>query len=139
MSDDEFWALIDLIEGSRWDDSTSDVTALVAALAMQSEDKIGDFYNLLGDKALALASEEHYSAFSWFPGLADTFLYARLAVIANGRNTYETVLASPEQFPARSSTIWFEELLYVCDDAYRITTGREFPRYGSEKFEVMYR
>lgn len=138
MTDDEFWALIDLIGGTRWDDSTSDVTALVAALSVLPEGKITAFYDLLGDKALALATPEHYSAFSWFPGLSDTFLYARLAVIANGRETYEAILAHPRLFPARSSNVWFERLLHVCDDAYRIATGREFERPGAEKFEIMF-
>jgi Protein of unknown function (DUF4240) len=137
MDDEEFWALIDLITGSRWDDSTSDVTGLVEALAALPAEEIAAFYGVLGDKALALATHEHYAAFSWFPGLADTFLYARLAVIANGRKTYEMILSKPSQFPARSTNIWFEKLLYVCDDAYRIATGQDFPRPGSAKFEVM--
>ena len=139
MSDDEFWALIDLIEGSRWDDATSDVSALVSALAALPEDRIEAFYSALGDKALALATPQHYSAFSSFPGLADTFLYARMAVIANGRDVYEQVLAEPRRFPARSAGVWFERLLYVCDDAFHLATGRDFPRVGSEKFEVMIR
>lgn len=139
MSDDEFWALIDLIEGSRWDDAASDVSALVTALAALPEDKIEAFYSTLGDKAVALATPEHYSAFSSFPGLADTFLYVRLAVIANGRYVYESVLADPRRFPARSTGVWFETLLYVSDDAYRRASGRDFPREGAEKFEIMVR
>jgi hypothetical protein len=139
LNEDEFWALVDLIEGSKWDDSTSDVTALIAALAELPPEKIEAFYQMLGDKALGLATQDHYAAFSSFPGLADTFLYARLAVIANGRQTYESILANAHQFPARSTNIWFERLLYVCDDAYRIAAGRDFPRPGSEKLEVMFR
>jgi hypothetical protein len=139
MTDDEFWELIDVIKGSRWDDSTSDVTGLVTALAALPPDNIAAFYSVLGDKALALATREHYAAFSWFPGLADTFLYARLAVIANGQETYEMILSNPSRFPARSTNIWFEKLLYVCDDAYRLATGEDFPRPGSAKFEVMFK
>jgi hypothetical protein len=139
MSEVEFWSLIDQITGSRWDDSTSDVSGLVTALAALPRGKIEAFYSILGDKALALATPDHYASFSWFPGLADTFLYARLAVIANGRETYEAVLSNPREFPARSTKVWFESLLYVCDDAYRLATGLEFPRSGSEKFEIMFR
>ena len=135
MNDEEFWRLVSLISGSLWDDQTSDLSALEDALAAMPRADIEAFYVTLANKAYALSTRQHYTAFSSFPGLADSFLYARLAVIANGRETYDAILKNPLEFPARSTEAWFENLLYVCDSAYFRSTGMDFGRPQSELFE----
>lgn len=63
---------------------------------------------------------------------ADDFLYARCAVVAEGRNYYEKVLNDSSQMP---EDIVFEPLLYLADDAFEMKTGIPFnyvPTYNYE-------
>ncbi len=51
---------------------------------------------------------------------ADDFLYARCAVVAEGKAYYEKVLNDPAQMP---DNIVFEPLLYLADDAFEMKMG----------------
>lgn len=53
---------------------------------------------------------------------ADSFLYERCVVVANGRELYEQVLADPMAFP---QDLEFESLLYVAVTAYERLTGED--------------
>lgn len=66
----------------------------------------------------------------------DSFLYARAAVVAAGRATYEAVLHDPQVFaPYATDLIWAESLLYVPDEAYRRHTGQEWDRNTRYSYE----
>ncbi len=63
---------------------------------------------------------------------ADLFLYARCAVVANGKDTYLQVLKNPMTFP---KDVYFEALLNLPEKAWRKKTGEELehlPKYMYE-------
>ncbi|MEV5177209.1 DUF4240 domain-containing protein [Streptomyces flaveolus] len=67
---------------------------------------------------------------------SDSFLYARAAVVAAGRETYEAVLRYPQLFvPYAADLTWAENLLYVPDEAYRRITGEEWDRSTRYSYE----
>ncbi|MFE0421943.1 DUF4240 domain-containing protein [Streptomyces sp. NPDC058953] len=66
----------------------------------------------------------------------DSFLYTRAAVVADGRETYERVLADPALFvPYAEDAIWAEGLLYVPDRAYEQLTGEKWDRSTRYSYE----
>ena len=134
MPEDEFWSLIELVEGSGWTDEETNLIPLVETLSAMSVQSIEGFFETLAQKLFALDTRAHYQAFTWFPGRSDTFLYTRLAVVAQGRTEYQRILENPRFFPGSSSR-WLEGLLYVADDAYRSVTGLAFQRASSVNFE----
>lgn len=134
MEDSEFWSFIETIQGDGRSDDTTDLVPLVTALSRTSPEVIASFFDTLAQKAHALDTRSHYGAFSAIPGLADTFLYTRLSVIAQGEAVFKETLAMPERFPRRSGR-WLEGLLYVADDAYATVTGQSFAREASVDIE----
>ena len=88
---------------------------------------MAEFQNILAAKLYALdgrawARESGSEIWSGEPDKVseDDFLYARLAVVANGRAFYEGVLADPAQMPKDRQ---FEPLMYVASKAYEHKTG----------------
>jgi hypothetical protein len=132
MTSDEFWELIDLIIGEPSDQDRSDLTMLTITLSQRSPEEIEAFFEHLALRLHALDTRAHYRAFSWFPGEADPFLYARLSVVARGEVYYGRILENPALFQDG----WNEDLLYVADSAYQLRTGKEFPRESSVDFEA---
>ncbi|WP_435260054.1 DUF4240 domain-containing protein [Thioclava sp. FR2] len=86
-------------------------------------------------KTFALDTKRHYAAYSFIPGLSDSFLYTRLAVVARGKLFYESVLQDPSKFPGWSTGAWFETLMYIPAIAFRDVTGDEFERDSSVSIE----
>ena len=134
MSDERFWAMIDLIPGPTYDQSSTDLSRLTDELSRLPATEIQGFFETLARKLYALDTRAHYRAFSWFPGESDPFLYARLSVVGHGRAYYERMLGHPAEFPSGNSP-WLETLLYVADTAYLKVTGTEFTRESSVDFE----
>lgn len=64
---------------------------------------------------------------SSFPQSDDGFLYSRAAVVAVGREAYESVFGHPERF-APFTARRGEELLYVHEAAFEQVTGLEWDR-----------
>jgi hypothetical protein len=101
-AEENFWTIID---HSDWKKSDSAAVAAPAILALSkmSRAEIEQFHSILHEKLYALDGlrfavqlgsnrftrddSNHFSV--------DIFLYSRCAVVANGRNFYETVLANP--------------------------------------------
>ncbi|WP_329030679.1 DUF4240 domain-containing protein [Streptomyces sp. NBC_01423] len=73
-----------------------------------------------------------------FPQSGDSFLYARCAVVAAGREAWESALSDPAEFaPYTSLDYDGERLLYIPDEAYELATGKEWhrtTRYCYESF-----
>jgi len=134
MEDDQFWRLIGLLGGSKWNDCETDFSRLENALQDMQASEIRSFFETLAQKLYAIDTRQHYRSFSWFPGLSDTFLYTRLAVVAQGQEYYRAVLSNPRIFPNRS-TRWLETLLYVAPEAYEVVSGEELDRITSVDFE----
>lgn len=68
--------------------------------------------------ALAYKEKQADNSFS-----ADDFLYVRCAVVAEGKEYYESVLKNPSEIP---DDVDFEHLLGLAGEAYTLKTGREF-------------
>jgi Protein of unknown function (DUF4240) len=130
MDDSGFWRLIALLDWSREGDDERVVEPLVRALAALPDVEIAAFQNTLASKLYALdgrAWAQHSGESVWWGEpdslSVDGFLYARCAVVANGVELYDAVLADPTRMPR---DLEFESLLYVASTAYERKTGLEF-------------
>ncbi len=71
-----------------------------------------------------------------FPQSGDHFLYSRCAVVAAGREVYESVFEDSARFsPFTATTMEGESLLYVAQQAYERATGEEWDRATRYSFE----
>ena len=139
MTEATFWLFISLLNWNMLGDDDAVVEPLVADLAQKTHEEIRAFEDILASKLHQLDTEAHareigdgaYGA-GYFS--VDWFLYARCAVVASGRATYETVRNNPSAFPRDRE---FEALLNVASDAYERKTGETFdytPRVSYETF-----
>ncbi|MFE7492138.1 DUF4240 domain-containing protein [Kitasatospora sp. NPDC057541] len=71
---------------------------------------------------------------SRFPQSADGFLYSRAAVVAAGRQAYESVLGNTERF-VPFTALRCEGLLYVHEEAFEQVTGTEWDRLTRYVYE----
>jgi Protein of unknown function (DUF4240) len=138
MTDEEFWALIDLIGGpgdtqeSETGDDDETVAPLVRALSRLEPEQITGFDDQLAAKVYALDGREFARAAGVAGEYEDLFLDARLCVVANGRAIYEAVLASPEAMP----NMKFGALLFCAERAWEIRTGEEYDYEPSPSVEM---
>jgi predicted DNA-binding WGR domain protein len=139
MSEDVFWRIIGLFNWKKLGDDEAVTEPAVKALAQMSVDDIRQFENILAAKLHALDTEAHgreigegaYEPGKYFS--VDWFLYARCAVVANGRELHESVLADPKQMP---KDVEFEALLSVAPTAYERKTGEEFDHTSIVSYET---
>jgi hypothetical protein len=127
MDDVTFWALIDRLDWSHRDDDDRVVAPLVKHLSNLPDREIAGFADQLARKLHALDgrawARESGETIWWGDGdtlSVDAFLYARLAVVAHGREVYERVLADPTTMLKDTE---FESLLYVASQSYERKTG----------------
>lgn len=127
MDDATFWTLISKLDWDRAGDDEKVVEPLIVALAAMRDSEIAGFQNTLAMKLHALDgrawARESGSDIWWGEPDSlseDAFLYARCAVVANGREFYDRVLDEPAQMP---KNVEFESLLYVASTAYERKTG----------------
>ena len=120
---DRFWELIELIDLSA-DEDAGRLSALRHALAQENTTGIQAFQRELYRSLRALDGPRYFAAFanSEYGASADSFLYGRCFVVAQGQTIYEAVRATPAKFPPG---VWLESLLYVAEDAFRDKTGEE--------------
>jgi hypothetical protein len=127
MDDADFWDLIARLDWAKQGDDEAVVEPLVKAIAASPDNAIAGFQDLLAAKLFALDgrawARESGSTIWWGEPDSlseDGFLYARCAVVANGRAFYDLVLTDPKQMPKDRE---FESLLYVASTAYERKTG----------------
>jgi hypothetical protein len=136
FSDTQFWQVIESLD---WAKATTEeiLAPAVRKLAAMPVVSIYLFADKLSEKLYLLDTRQHGDAY-----LAneeddylsvDDFLYVRCAVVAEGREYFERVLANPSEFPA---SISFEPLLNLADEAYRLKTGREFDYHPVFNYET---
>lgn len=129
MSEDVFWRIIGLFNWKRTGDDDAVLAPAVKALAQMRVADIQRFADLLAEKLHALDTQAHAREIgeaalregAYFS--VDEFLYARCAVVANGRAAFETILADPKQM---FKDIEFEAILSVAPCAYERKTKDEF-------------
>lgn len=127
MDDATFWGLIERLDWAHEGDDDRVVAPLVKTLSDMPDRDIAGFADQLARRLHALDgrawARESGAAVWWGEPdqlSVDAFLYARLAVVASGRASYETVLADPTAMP---KDLEFESLLYVASTAYERKTG----------------
>jgi predicted DNA-binding WGR domain protein len=138
MSEEVFWRIIGLFNWKKTGDDEAVVKPAIQALSQMCEPDIARFENILAEKLFALDTESHareigefaFRDREYFSG--DLFLYARCAVVANGREFFESVLAEPSKMP---KDIDFEPLLSVAPEAFERRTGQEFDQTTAVSYE----
>ena len=135
MTEARFWDLIASLQVHEWDDSNTDYAPLRDGLKTYPPSEIARFYEILVQKTYALDTRRHYASYSVIPGLSDSFLYSRLAVVARGEAFYDAALKDPTLFPSWSDAAWFEFLMYVPGIVFEEKTGRELDRSSPVSIE----
>jgi hypothetical protein len=139
MSEEEFWAVISLLDWKHQGKDEKVLAPAIKALASKSKAEICRFaerfafvlYQLDTKAHASNMGEQSYDPKSDYVS-ADGFLYARCVVVANGREFYETVLNDPTKMP---KDMEFESLLGLASSAYEQKTGEEFEYSTGCSFE----
>lgn len=135
----DFWAIIEQLDWSKEGDNKAVVEPVVQILQQQTSAQIYRFADILAEKLWHLDTRSHAQVFLEDPEeegylSVDDFLYARCAVVANGRAFYEEVRHNPTAMP---KDLTFEPLLYVAMTAYQRKTGKELmfvPAFNYETY-----
>ena len=139
MSELTFWALLSLLDWSKSGDDDAVVAPVVAELSTLTVSEITAFEDRLALTLFALDTKMHakeigegsYSEGNHFS--VDWFLYARCAVVANGKELYDRVLAHPSAFPKNME---FEALLGISAAAHYAKTGEDFMYSSKTSYET---
>ncbi len=140
MPDDEFWSIISTLDWTK-DNINEVIEPAVHYLAKLPVKKIKAFENSLSKKLYQLdgleyaknMGENSYKGEDQ-PFSSDLFLYARCAVIGEGKNVFNRVLKQPKTMLKNQM---FERLLSIASLAYKRKTGKQFdyiPAYIYETF-----
>jgi hypothetical protein len=124
MKHDTFWSIIEQFDWGRKHPQDI-VSPAIVALSVYNEAEIFAFEDYLAHTLHALDTEVHAIQTGWGDTnrfSPDVFLYARCAVVANGKKYYAKVLHTPERMPKDSS---FEPILYLAEKAYQLKTGKD--------------
>jgi len=140
MIDENFWKIISFLDFEN-NENNKIIEPVVQFLAQLSIDEIKAFENSLSEKlylldGLEFAQNIGDNAYKGEenPFSSDSFLYARCAVVAQGRKVFEKIKHQPEEMIKNYT---FEHLLNVASLAYKRKTGKSFnyiPNYIYETF-----
>jgi len=128
MDEEQFWAIIDLFNWKKREDDYAIMAPAIAALSTFPAADIHRFEDILAEKLSALdgrrfaenvGSNRYTDADGDFS--VDDFLYSRCAVVANGKEFFETILQDPTRIPKEFT---FESLLNLSGKAWEAKTGR---------------
>ncbi len=129
MTQDEFWALISLLDKEQMalehgDGEDDFVTApLVRALSEQPEQEIIAFDDILSGFLYELDGQSYAYHAGVCGQYEDLFLYCRCVAVASGRSAYHEIAADPTAMPAEME---FEPLITVVERAWFKKTGKEY-------------
>ncbi len=136
FTDDQFWEIIQSLDWSK-SDSNEILMPAAALLAAMPIVNIYLFADKLSEKLYQLDTRLHGAAYLANEGddylSVDDFLYVRCAVVAEGEEYYNRILANPSEFPDEIS---FEPLLSLADKAYEIKTERKFDYHSEHSYET---
>jgi len=138
FSESNFWDTIMLLDWSNEGEDEQVVEPVVAYLATQPLSHIYRFSDILSEKLWHLDTRTHAQVFLEDPEeegylSVDDFLYTRCAVVANGSDYYNKVLADPALMP---KDLTFEPLLYIAHTAYYRKTGKKFIAASAYNYET---
>jgi len=122
VTDSEFWNLIAEVDLSALDrrDEEEAVLPVRKALLKKTEAELVEFQEVLAQKLYAIDGEAYAKNAGMYGFSDDGFLYARLYVVARGKEYYESVRSDPPRMPKASC----ESLLYVHKYAWEALTGK---------------
>jgi hypothetical protein len=128
FTETDFWQLIERLDWSQGDNDAAIVAPATQFLEKQSLAHIYRFSDMLSEKLWHLDTRKHAQVFLDDPEnegelSVDDFLYARCAVVANGKDFYQKILQNPSEMPVE---VTFEPLLYLASNAYKRKTGKNF-------------
>jgi len=135
LSEDLFWEVVDSFDWSK-KNGQAILAPGIEKLAAQETVFIYLFADALYEKLFQLNTKTHAAVFAKKQNAhfsADDFLYARCAVVAEGKNYFEKVLNNPSEMP---TDIIFEPLLNLATAAYHKKTGKEFNYIPTKKIET---
>lgn len=135
MDETHFWSIIEQLDWQQEGNDEAVLAPAAAALSRFSETAIRTFADIQAKLLFQLDGKSYADAYApegnYFS--ADGFLYARCAVVANGRETYYQILVHPEQMP---QDVEFEALLRLPELAWQMHTGKKtwdyIPSYNFE-------
>jgi len=139
LSIEEFWNCIKLLDWSKTGDDSKVVEPLVRKLTGKNKKDIFGFEERLSYLLFELDTNAHarYIGEHAFKNAenfsADIFLYARCAVVANGKAFYDSVVNRPNKMP---KDVEFEKLLTVASDAYMRKYQEEMDYDSYYKYET---
>lgn len=138
FTDNEFWQMIDLLDWSEEGNDEKTVEPVISALEQMPLANIYRFLDILSEKLWQLDTRKHAKVFLDDPEeegylSVDDFLYARCAVVANGKQYFDDVLLHPGKMP---KDLTFEPLLFVASHAYKRKTGKDFMSQPSMSYET---
>lgn len=135
MDEEQFWAVIEAFDWSK-KESDQIMAPAVALLAAMPIVNIYLFADTLAEKLHQLDTRAHGDAYLTNEGddylSVDDFLYVRCAVVAEGKEFFEEVVANPAELP----DLVFEPLLSLAAKAYKMKTGREFDYFTAVSYET---
>lgn len=130
MNESQFWNILALLEWEELGDDEAVVEPAVTALSRMTDEEICGFQEILAEKLYALDTEAHARHIGEYsykgPGeffSVDEFLYTRCAVVANGEQVFDEILADPTEMPEDAE---FEAVLSIAAEAYARKNGDEF-------------
>ena len=136
FTDEQFWQIIQAFDWSK-KEAQEIMAPAVDQLADMPVMNIYLFADKLSEKLFQLDTRAHGDAYLANEGddylSVDDFLYIRCAVVAEGKEYFEQVLANPAEFPDEIS---FEQLLSLAKKAYEKKTGRKFEYYPATSYET---
>ena len=141
ISENQFWKIIESLDWSKTGDDIKVIEPAVKTIAKMSIEEICGFAQMLAEKLYALDGESYAchigsDAYNGVKGdfSKNWFLYVRCCVVANGKEFYERVLASPQEMP---KDMEFQALLGIPSKAFKRKTGQRFTystKYNYETF-----
>lgn len=132
FSEARFWAVISLLNWSKTGDDEAVLNPSIAHLAEQPIAHIYQFQDWLAQKLFELDTRNHAEAMGSEHFSADSFLYARCCVVANGQTAFEAIKNDPSKMP----NLDFEALLFLAETAFELKTGRPFNYQPTHSIET---
>lgn len=129
MDEQEFWAIIAMLDWSETGDDEAVIEPAVAYLSQKSDEDICQFYEIMARLLYEI------DGLAWAENMGDApivdgdpyyspegFLYARCCVVSNGEAAYNDVRENPENMPKGME---FQALLHLTELAWERKHGND--------------
>lgn len=134
FTEDDFWKIIALLDWSAKGNRNDVLAPALAVLTQHPVSHIYLFEDILADKLFQLDTKAH--ADTAYPNnrfSEDGFLYVRAAIVASGKDNYQSVINDPRLTPPNED---FEPLLSLAALAFEKKTGSTFDYFPPTSYET---